>query len=198
MFLQNPDHIPHPVFPVDHFAVTDSAELAAPEDLVRMRFDEIDRALQRRPEVLNIHLFPAGVIIAAAGSVIVWMNPGSILTVLGGLVVRSVGSLPMYLMSALQADALDCVERQSGFRADSCSASFASIIQAVVLGIVQTVLLTGINLAGYIVPGSAAQVIAQPDSVRNFFNGCFAGFPAIGYLICAGIMLFTGSKSNAK
>jgi GPH family glycoside/pentoside/hexuronide:cation symporter len=58
------------------------------------------------------------------------------------------------------------------------------------MGLGQTILLAGINLFGYIVPQSTAQIIAQPEAVTSFFRWCFAGLPTVLYGICAVIMLF--------
>ena len=60
----------------------------------------------------------------------------------------------------------------------------------VMIGLGQTVLFAGINLFGYIVPQSTAQVIAQPEAVTSFFTWCFAGLPTVLYGIWAAIMLF--------
>jgi len=88
------------------------------------------------------------------------------------------------------AEALDNIEKTQGFRPDGFSASFYSIIHTVMMGLGQTILLAGINLFGYIVPQSTAQIIAQPEAVTSFFRWCFAGLPTVLYGICAVIMLF--------
>ena len=57
-------------------------------------------------------------------------------------------------------------------------------------GLGQTVLLAGINLFGYVIPQSTAQIIAQPEALCVFFRWCFAGAPAVLYAACALIMVF--------
>lgn len=132
----------------------------------------------------------AGFTIASLGSFAVLMGSGNLMAVLGGLLVKSLGSLPTYIMAALLAEALDHIELKNGFRADGFSASVTSIIQTLVMGLSQTILLWGIHSFGYIFPASATQTVIQPGSIRTFFIWCFAGAPMVCFLICAGIMVF--------
>lgn len=138
----------------------------------------------------------AGFAVAAMGSLIVLLGGGNMAMVLGGLLIKSVGALPTYVMASLLAEALDHIEWKNHFRADGFSASVNSIIQMVVMGLSQTLLLAGIHGFGYIPPQSADQIIAQPDSVRVFFQLCFAGLPMIGYAVCAVIMIFYHLESK--
>ncbi len=132
----------------------------------------------------------AGFTVAAAGSLMVFFAGNDMKLVLVGLLIRSTGSLPTYTVMALLAEALDNIEKTQGFRPDGFSASFYSIVQTVMMGLGQTILLAGINLFGYVVPQSTAQSITQPETVTGFFRWCFAGFPTVLYGICAVIMLF--------
>ncbi len=131
-----------------------------------------------------------GFFIASFGSLMVFLAGDSMPFTLGGLLIKSTGSLPTYVMASLLAEALDHVEMQNGFRADGFSASVNSIIQTAVMGLAQTLLLAGIHAFGYIAPASAAQTINQPEAVRMFFRWCFAGIPMAGFSVCAVIMLF--------
>lgn len=108
----------------------------------------------------------------------------------GGLLVKSTGALPTYVMAALLAEAMDHIEWQRGFRVDGFSASVNSILQTAILGLAQTLLLAGINAFGYIAPASTAQIVAQPGAVLSFFRWCFAGIPMLGFLLGAVIMAF--------
>ncbi len=139
-----------------------------------------------------------GFTIAALGSLAVLLGGNNMPIILGGLLVKSTGALPTYVMAALLAEALDHVEHKNGFRADGFSASVNSIIQTVVLGLAQTLLLAGINAFGYIVPESATQIITQSESIQTFFSLCFAGIPAVGYVICAVIMVFYNLDTENK
>lgn len=127
--------------------------------------------------------------IGAIGSLIVLLFPGNMGVVLGGLVIKSIGALPMYVIMAMLAEALDHIEWTNHFRADGFSSSVYSIIITVSAGIGQSIILAGINAFGYIAPASASQVITQPPAMQNFFNWCFVGIPMIGYIIGSLLML---------
>lgn len=137
-----------------------------------------------------------GFAIAAAGSLLVLLNAKNLTMVLICLFIKSFGSIPTYVMASLLAEALDHVEHQNGFRADGFSASVHSIIQPLVMGLAQTLLLAGINAFGYIAPESTVQIVAQPEAVQSFFSWCFAGGPMIGYAVCAVIMFFYNIESK--
>ena len=127
--------------------------------------------------------------IGAIGSLIVLLCPGNMGAVLGGLVIKSIGALPTYVMAAQLAESLDHIEWKNNFRADGFSASVYSIIITVAGGIGQSILLGGISSFGYIAPANTAEIIQQPDAVRTFFNWCFVGIPMIGYLIGSLLMI---------
>ena len=131
-----------------------------------------------------------GFLIAAAGSLVVLLNPDHMGIVLGGLFVKSIGSLPTYVMTAMLAETLDHIQMKNHFRVDGFSASVFSIMMTISQGLGQTILLGGINLFGYIAPESADQVIAQPAAMQNFFNWCFIGVGIISFLTGAVGMCF--------
>lgn len=137
-----------------------------------------------------------GFSLATAGCLIILLNPQKMVAVIGGLLIKSFGCLPTYIMNGYLAQALDHVEEKNGFRADGFSASVINIIQTVSIGISQTILLWGIQALGYIAPLSAAQTIAQPSAVQGFFSWCFAGFPMIGWLLCTVCMSFCDRKKS--
>lgn len=130
-----------------------------------------------------------GLGIGAVGSLIVLLFPGNMGIVLGGLVIKSIGALPTYVMAAQLAEALDHIEWKNGFRADGFSASVNSIIITVAAGVGQTILLAGISAFGYRAPVDNLEVINQPDAIKTFFNWCFVGIPMIGYAIGSLLML---------
>lgn len=138
----------------------------------------------------------AGFSIASVSSLAVLLCGDTMLLVLGALLLKSIGALPTYVMAALLAEALDHVEWKNGFRADGFSASVNSIIQAVIAGMSQTILLAGIHIFSYISPEATTQVVIQPESIRTFFSWCFAGIPMVGYGICAIIMIFYHVESQ--
>lgn len=131
-----------------------------------------------------------GFAIAAVGALAVLLAKDHLGAVLCGLMVKSIGGLPTYVMAALLAEALDHVEIKNGFRADGFSASVNAIALSVVGGLSQSLLLFGIQKFGYITPDATSQIIFQPEAVVDFFRWCFAGIPMIGYILCAIIMYF--------
>lgn len=130
-----------------------------------------------------------GLGIAAIGSLIVLVSPGNMGAVLGGLVIKSFGALPTYVLAAQLAESLDHIEWKNNYRADGFSASVYSIILTVSAGIGQSILLGGISHFGYIAPNSTAEIINQPEAVKTFFNWCFAGVPMVGFLIGSLLMI---------
>lgn len=126
-----------------------------------------------------------GFTVAAMGSLIVLLAGSRMRLVLAGLLIKSVGSLPTYVMASYLADVLDHMEQCERIRADGFSASVSSMTQTVALGLCQTILLAGIGTFGYIPPESTAQIVSQPETVVNFFRFCFAIMPIIGYGGCA-------------
>ena len=137
-----------------------------------------------------------GFSIAALGSLVVLLGGDNMAIVLGGLLVKSTGSLPSYVMAALLAESLDHIEMENGFRADGFAASVNSIAQTVVMGLGQTILLAGINAFSYVSPASVDQIIVQNDAVRVFFSMCYVGIPMFGYVLCAVIMFFYNADSD--
>lgn len=131
-----------------------------------------------------------GFAIAAIGSLLVSLAGNRMSLVLAGLLVKSTGNLPTYVMASYLADVLDHVEHKDGIRADGFSASVSSMTQTIALGLCQTILLAGISAFGYIPPESTVQVITQPDSIVNFFRFCFAVMPMIDYSGCAVLIGF--------
>ena len=137
-----------------------------------------------------------GFTLAAIGSCVVLFAGNRMIPVLIGLLIRSTGSLPTYVMASYLAEVLDHVEEKDGIRADGFSASINSMTQTVALGLCQTLLLAGISALGYIAPESTAQIVVQPDAVVNFFQFCFAVMPIIGYGGCAFLMSFYNLKKD--
>jgi len=130
-----------------------------------------------------------GFSVAAVGNLLVLMAGDNLPVVLVSLLIKSTGSLPSYTMAAFLAEALDHVELENGFRVDGFSASVNSISQTVVMGLSQSLLLFGVNIFGYIPPESAAQIVAQPEAVRNFFSLCYSGIPVIGNALCVVLLI---------
>lgn len=137
-----------------------------------------------------------GFVIASLGSILVMAAGNRLNLVLAGLFIRSIGSLPTYVMASYLADVLDDIEDKNGIRADGFSASISSMTQTVALGLCQTILLFGISFFGYIPPSSTREIVLQPDSIVNFFKFCFAFMPIIGYGVSAILISFYNLEKN--
>ena len=133
------------------------------------------------------HVMMFGFGLGALGCLLVILAGKNMGAVLGGLVVRSFGMVPTYVLSAQLAEALDHIEWKNGFRVDGISASVYSIAITVCAGIAQTILLAGINGLGYIAPSSSAEVITQSGAIQWFFRICFVG--ATGLVLMIGSLL---------
>ena len=110
--------------------------------------------------------------------------------ILLALIIKSIGTVPTYVMAAQIAESLDHIEYSNKFRADGCSASIYSVIITVCTGIASSILLGGISALGYQAPTSTVQEITQTVGVRSFFTFCFFGTPLISAAVSAVIMLF--------
>ena len=139
-----------------------------------------------------------GFVIAAVGCLIIFLNPHSLGTVLGGCVLKSFGMLPTYAMAAFLAEAMDHIEWKNHYRADGFIASMNTIIITISAGIAQT--LIGLNASGYISPASIGAtsdtIINQPASTQSFIIWMFVGVEMIGYLIIS--LIFTFYDLEAK
>ena len=124
------------------------------------------------------------------GSMMAASAGSNLFIVLIGLFIRSIGSLPSYVMASYLADVLDDIEDKNKIRVDGFSASVSSMTQTIALGLCQTILLFGISYLGYIPPSSTTEIVSQPDSIVNFFSFCFAFMPIIGYGVSAVLISF--------
>lgn len=141
-----------------------------------------------------------GFVIAAVGCLIIFLNPHSLGTVLGGCVLKSFGMLPTYAMAAFLAEAMDHIEWKNHYRADGFIASMNTITITISAGIAQTLILGGLNASGYISPASIGAtsdtIINQPASTQSFIIWMFVGVEMIGYLIIS--LIFTFYDLEAK
>lgn len=126
----------------------------------------------------------AGCAIGIIGCVICIVDPRSMGMVLGGLVLKSIGTLPItYTLLAMLADALDHVEWVNGFRCDGFSSSMYSIIMTVSAGISMGVFNLLLGQLGYVAPLADGSWVPQNDAVQMLFiTGLFIA-PAVGLFI---------------
>ncbi len=137
-----------------------------------------------------------GFAIAALGSLLTGLAGQVLPLAMAGVLVRSVGMLPVYLLPAFQAEAVDCVESRSGFRADGLSASLNGIAVSVAAGLGQSLVLLGMERFGYAAPADVAQILVQPQALRSFLALCFAYLPALGFLGCTAVLLLWPGKKR--
>lgn len=130
-----------------------------------------------------------GFVIAAAGGLLVLLNPSNLGMVLVGMMIKSIGCLPTYAMAAFLAEAMDHIEWEKGYRVDGFTASVNTIIVTIAAGIGQSIILGGLNASGYISPASigatAETVINQPAGAQSFMTWMYVGVPMIGHLVIA-------------
>ena len=123
-----------------------------------------------------------GCLFGIIGNLIVLFCSENIPVLLAGMMIRSLGTIPMMLSISLLSDSIDSVEEKSGYRFDSLGASLNSIIHNISLGLAQTMILLSIDRFGYIVPENAAEVIEQPQLLKSFFTLSMAGIPLVCFI----------------
>ncbi|MEE0955555.1 MAG: MFS transporter [Eubacterium sp.] len=134
-----------------------------------------------------------GFVIGIVGCVLALTNVKSMGIVLVGLVLKSIGTIPItYVLIGMLADALDHVEWINGFRCDGFSTSIQSIIITIMSGLSAGLFNLGLSATGYVAPeGTAEQIAAmtQTAGAQNFFSWGVFLFPAIGFAIMLLILL---------
>lgn len=134
-----------------------------------------------------------GFAVAILGCVISLLQVKSMVIVLVGLVLKSIGTIPItYILIGMLADALDHVEWVNGFRCDGFSTSIQSVILTITSGVSASLFNLGLAVTGYIAPeGTAEQVaaITQSTAAQNLFSWGLFLFPAIGFAIMIAILV---------
>jgi GPH family glycoside/pentoside/hexuronide:cation symporter len=138
-----------------------------------------------------------GFLLGAVGCAVCMLFPRSMGPVLGGLMIKSIGMLPSYVMSAMIADTLDHVEWKNGFRCDGLSASVISVITAVSSGIGIGLFNWGLSATGYIAPAASGGLISQGASVQNLFVWGFYGIPMAAFIAAVIPLLFYKADKKA-
>lgn len=133
----------------------------------------------------------SGCALGIVGCVISAMNPRNMGIVLVGLVLKSIGTLPItYTLLAMLADALDHVEWINGFRCDGFSSSVYSIILTVSAGISMGVFNLLLGQLGYIAPLADGSWVPQNDAVQMLFVAGLFIVPAIGLFLIGFLLGF--------
>ena len=108
----------------------------------------------------------AGCALIAVGSLICWMFPTQLVTVLIGQFIKNMGGLPgSYVFMALFADCLDHMEWKSELRMDGTAMSVYNIIAVSMVGIMTGVFNWLLAGAGYIAPITAESVDAAASAL---------------------------------
>lgn len=132
-----------------------------------------------------------GAVIGIIGCVICALNPTNMGAVLGGLVIKSIGTLPLtYILLAMLADALDHVEWVNGFRCDGLSSSVYSIIITVTAGISMGIFNLLLGQLGYVAPLADGSWVPQNDGVQMLFIAGLFIVPAVGLFVIAFLLSF--------
>jgi GPH family glycoside/pentoside/hexuronide:cation symporter len=126
-----------------------------------------------------------GFLLAFAGVMICLANPGNLVLVLAGQVVRTIGLIPStFMISSMLGDALDEVEHVSGKRCDGFSSSVMNCITTLMGGIALCIFNYGISRLGYQAP-TEAFIPVQNAAVQNFIIFCVVGVQAAAYPVIA-------------
>jgi GPH family glycoside/pentoside/hexuronide:cation symporter len=110
-----------------------------------------------------------GGIITLLGNILSLVDPRSMVFVLAGLFIASIGALPsVYLGNSLIPDTMEHVEYKNGFRCDAFSASIYSIFITISAGIGAGILNLGLSRFGYVAPLADGTVVPQNGNVQTF------------------------------
>lgn len=132
-----------------------------------------------------------GCVMGVVGGVICTLSPRSMGVVLGGLVLRSFGTLPItYTATAMIADALDHVEWLNGYRCDGLSSSIYSIIMTVTAGVSMGVFNLLLSANGYVAPMADGSWVAQNAATQNLFIAGMFIVPAASLFLIAFLLGF--------
>ena len=138
-----------------------------------------------------------GFIMAIAGLALCVLFPKNLPLVLAGQFIKACGTIPSgYLASVLLSEALDDVQNQSGVRCDGFTSSLYNSVLTLAGGIGVSVINAGMAVFGYVAP-SATTVVAQSQSVQNFFTFCQMGAPLMVYPMLAILLARFGKAGKA-
>ena len=139
-----------------------------------------------------------GLLIAAVGGGISFINPSNFMVVAVGVTIKTLGTIPAcYVMMALFADVLDHLEQKNGYRSDGLSMSLYSIITVSAGGIMTAVFNGLISISGYQPPrliNGVMEAATQNDATKWVIIMSFLGAETIAY----GILAITTSFLNVE
>ncbi len=132
-----------------------------------------------------------GLVLTIAGGALCLVNPTSLVQVLIGQFVKAWGLIPVtYVMQAMLADTLDCVEGSNHFRCDGFSASVNSMITNLTQGIAVGGFNFMLYYLGYVAPYSDGTWMEQNQNVKSFFTFGFVGFAMLAAVVMIVLLFF--------
>lgn len=135
-----------------------------------------------------------GFVLSFAGAVICLLNPRSLILVLAGQLVRTIGLIPSsFMLSSLLGDALDDVEQASGVRCDGFSSSVFNCITTMASGIALCIFNYGIAWLGYQAPTLTA-IPVQNDAVQSFIIFAVIGVQVAAYPLIIVLLRFLKNR----
>ena len=126
----------------------------------------------------------SGLVVTVLGTGLFMLNPYSMGSVLGSLIIRAFGALPLtYITMSMLADAMDHVEWKSGFRVDGLTMSIYTIVFTVAAGLAQGLFNLGLNAFGYVPPAADGSWVEQSQTVRNYFIFGYQGLSGLAMIV---------------
>ena len=126
----------------------------------------------------------SGLVVTVLGTGLFMLNPYSMGPVLGTLIIRAFGALPLtYITMSMLADAMDHVEWKSGFRVDGLTMSIYTIVFTVAAGLAQGLFNLGLNAFGYVPPAADGSWVEQSQTVRNYFIFGYQGLSGLAMIV---------------
>ena len=126
----------------------------------------------------------SGLVVTVLGTGLFMLNPYSMGPVLGSLIIRAFGALPLtYITMSMLADAMDHVEWKSGFRVDGLTMSIYTIVFTVAAGLAQGLFNLGLNAFGYVPPAADGSWVEQSQAVRNYFIFGYQGLSGLAMIV---------------
>jgi len=139
-----------------------------------------------------------GYVVATLGTILCVCNPHSLILVLLGQIIKSIGLIPStFMLTAMLGDALDDVEYKTGVRCDGFSSSVFNVILTLATGVSLCILNLGLTQLGYIAPTDGSVLPVQTDLIQDFFTFCAIGCQTLIYPIIVLLLhFFEGDKDE--
>ena len=144
-------------------------------------------------------IFFAGMLIAGASSIVIFLAPTQIPVVFSALMVKSVGLVPTYLFAGMMADAMDHIEWKNGYRCDGFTATMNSVMLTLVGGVATTIFNAGLRpgkAGGYLEPLTGSSLADLFETIKA--NGWTAQLPMDSYTANASGAFTVGLAQNAS